>query len=188
MRVLLFRCDPLCHKTHSGHPLNFRHVGDRSDPAVIAPEPTRASRRLLPAPMPFLVVPCSAPQDPCEGMVKLTVPHGLRIWRKLHLAVDAASNTLVAATLTANSEGDTITRREVPTAGPSPLWRERLPGALTTGEPNIEGGNAAGKSILRRYPCAARRTTPPTREAWPEEIATPASQSTTPGAGHRRQG
>jgi hypothetical protein len=118
----------------------------------------------------------------------LTVPHGLRIWRKLHLAIDAANNTLIAATLPTNSEGDTITQREVPTAGPSQLWRERPPGALTKGELNIEGGDAAGKSILRRYPGAARRTTPPTREAWPEEIATPARQSTAPGAGHRRQG
>src|SRR4051794_29285374 len=31
---------------------------------------------------------------------------GPRTWRKLHLAVDAASNTIVAATLTTNAEGD----------------------------------------------------------------------------------
>jgi transposase len=31
---------------------------------------------------------------------------GSRTWRKLHLAVDAASNTIVAATLTTNGEGD----------------------------------------------------------------------------------
>jgi hypothetical protein len=31
---------------------------------------------------------------------------GRRIWRKLHLAVDAATNTIVAATLTTNGEGD----------------------------------------------------------------------------------
>jgi hypothetical protein len=31
---------------------------------------------------------------------------GPRTWRKLHLAVDAATNTIVAATLTTNNEGD----------------------------------------------------------------------------------
>jgi transposase len=31
---------------------------------------------------------------------------GRRTWRKLHLAVDAATNTIVAATLTTSSEGD----------------------------------------------------------------------------------
>lgn len=31
---------------------------------------------------------------------------GPRTWRKLHLAIDAGSNTIVAATLTTNSEGD----------------------------------------------------------------------------------
>src|SRR5687768_17722348 len=32
---------------------------------------------------------------------------GRRTWRKLHLAVDAATNTIVAATLTTSGEGDT---------------------------------------------------------------------------------
>jgi hypothetical protein len=31
---------------------------------------------------------------------------GRRTWRKLHLAVDAATNTIVAATLTATDDGD----------------------------------------------------------------------------------
>jgi hypothetical protein len=31
---------------------------------------------------------------------------GLRAWRKLHLAIDAATNTIVAATLTTSGEGD----------------------------------------------------------------------------------
>jgi hypothetical protein len=70
--------------------------------------------------------------DPAKVIVKLTVPHGLRIWRKLHLAADVASNTLVAATLTTNSEGDTITRQEVPTTGPS------------------SGGSAEGEQLSRR--------------------------------------
>ena len=40
-----------------------------------------------------------------------------RSWRKLHLAVDAATNTIVAATLTTSGEGD---------AGPVPPLRDRI--------------------------------------------------------------
>ncbi len=36
---------------------------------------------------------------------------GRRTWRKLHLAVDAATNTIVAATLTTSSEGGSVSSR-----------------------------------------------------------------------------
>jgi len=89
---------------------------------------------------------------------------GRRTWRKLHLAVDAATNTIVAATLTTSSEGDT--------GQVGPLL-DQIKGHLdTVMADGAHGGEPTYQTVAERDP-AATVVIPPRSTAVPGSTAEP---------------
>jgi hypothetical protein len=86
-------------------------------------------------------------------------------WRKLHLAVDAATNTIVAATLTTSNEGDT--------SQVGPLLDQTVGAIDTVMADGAYDGNPTYQTVAGRDPAAehgsagTRRRTDPARWTHP---------------------
>lgn len=89
---------------------------------------------------------------------------GPRTWRKLHLAIDAASNTIVAASLTTNSEGDA--------SQVGPLLDQTTGSLEAVMADGAYDGEPTYRRVAERDP-AARVVIPPRNTAVPGPAAEP---------------
>jgi hypothetical protein len=98
---------------------------------------------------------------------------GRRTWRKLHLAVDAATNTIVAATLTTSSEGDA--------SQVGPLLDQTTGPIAAVGADGAYDGDPTYQTVAGRDP-AATVVLPPRSTAVPGSAAEPTQRD-----GHLRR-